>query len=46
MQVERNFHKIIYQITTAANVHKRTLIAYEWHIEPYEVYGLPHGNCR
>jgi hypothetical protein len=37
--VERNFHKIVYQITTVAGVHKRTLIAYEWHAEPYEVGG-------
>jgi hypothetical protein len=44
--VERSFHKIVYQIYTLSGVHKRTLIAYEWHCDPYEVYGLPHGNCR
>ena len=44
--VEKNFLKTIYTISTPRGIPKRSFVAYEWHAEPYEVFGLPHGNSR
>jgi hypothetical protein len=44
--VEKNFLKTIYTISTPRGVPKRSFVSYEWHVDPYEVYGLPHGNAR
>jgi hypothetical protein len=44
--VEQRFHKIIFEIVTSSGYHRRTLVAYEWHCDPYEVYGLPHRRQR
>lgn len=46
--MEKNFLKTIYTISTPRGIPKRSFVAYEWGAqhEPYEVYGLPHGNAR
>jgi hypothetical protein len=44
--VEKNFLKTIYTISTPRGIPKRSFVSYEWHCDPYEVFGLPHGNAR